>query len=359
MKPAMFVNRKSLVLFVPVLVLSISNAFALTLPPGWAIQKQEQVRPLTLDQIQALIKNSTPDTAIAIEIQRRGIGFQLDSKTLDELRKVGAGPKTIDSLKTKLQAGPEPEDPCGLIGKVVVLVANFKNLDDKESDAAVTETILDQLREATREYPDTEIQSLNETISSQQGREVAIAKGHERKATIVLWGWYKQIRGNMSLTVHFDPVQSIPLDLRANQLTRVFTTREIESFTVQVKLSKEMTYLTLLTMGMVRLVADDYDGAIERLSSALEHGNAPDELVQSSLLYLARGWAFMQKANFSADSRRSRESEIADFRKSTQLDDKEPTGYLLLGLAYLQAQEPDKALEAANKTTVLTTDKPP
>ncbi|HMH44120.1 MAG TPA: tetratricopeptide repeat protein, partial [Pyrinomonadaceae bacterium] len=207
-----------------------------------------------------------------------------------------------------------------------------------------------------REYPDTEIQALNEAISPQQGREIAIAKGHERKATIVLWGWYKQIRGNISLTVHFDPVQDIPLDLRANQLTRVFPTSEIESFTIQVQLSKEMAYLTLLTMGMARLLADDYDGAIERLTHALERGDAPDQLVQSSLLYLARGWAYLQRSNFSADSRRSRELGIADLKRTTQLDDKEPVGYMLLGLAYLQAEEPDKALDAANKTTALSTD---
>lgn len=355
-------------LFIILTLLLIQSANLAQVPQTRAQDSGQNIQQLTLDQIKGRIriyvtatneKNKTAiDKAIATEIARKGIrGFQLDSKTLDELRKLGAGPQTVESLKDKLQAVSETEDPCHPIGRIVVLVANFKNLDDKESDDAVTAYILDQLQEATREYPDTDIQSLKETISPEQGRQVAIAKGHERKATIVLWGWYKQIRGNISLTVHFDPVQDIPLDLRANQLTRVFPTSEIESFTIQVQLSKEMTYLTLLTMGMARLLADDYDGAIERLSAALEHGNAPDQLVQSSFLYLARGWAYLQKANFSADSRRSRQSGIADFNKSTQLDDKEPAGYLLLGLAYLQAQEPDKVLDAANKTTALTTDK--
>lgn len=347
----------------------IQSADVAQVTPQAQTQGSEQsTQQLTLDQIKARIRvyvtatneknKAAIDMAIAAEIDRKGIsGFQLDSETLDNFRRLGAGPMTIESLKTRLQAGPESEDPCGLIDKIVVLVANFKNLDDKESDVAVTEIILDQLREATRKYPDTEIKDLKEAISPQEGREVAIAKGREKKATIVLWGWYKQIRGNVNLTVHFDPVQSIPLDLRANQVARVFTTKEIESFTVQVQLSKEMTYLTLFTMGMARLLADDYDGAIERLSAAIEQGNAPDQLVQSSHLYLARGWAFLQKANFNADSRSSVESGIADLNKSTQLDEKEPTGYLLLGLAYLQIQEPDKTFSAVSRTTDLTTDK--
>lgn len=345
-----------------------SAALSQVAPQAQAQDSEQNTQQLTLDQIKERIRiyvtatneknKAAIDKAIATEIGRRGIrGFQLDSRTLDELRKLGAGPKTVESLKDKLQAVPETEDPCQPIGKIVVLVANFKNLDDKESDDAVTETILDQLREATREYPDTEIQALNEAISPQQGREVAIGKGREKKATIVLWGWYKQIRGNVSLTVHFDPVQSIPLDLRANQLTRVFTTREIESFTVQVQLSKEMTYLTLLTMGMARLLADDYDGAIERLSYALERGNAPSQMVQSSSLYLARGLAYLNKGFLGIDSRISHERAIADFTKSTQLDNQEPSGYLLLGIACLRSQELDKALDAANKTITLNPDK--
>jgi tetratricopeptide (TPR) repeat protein len=351
----MFIYRKSLIVVVAILVLNISNALSLTLPLGPTIQKQEQVRPLTLDQIQALIKNSAPDTAIAIEIQRRGIGFQLDSKVLNELRKLGAGPKTIESLKTKLQAGPEPEDPCGLIGKVVVLVANFKNLD-KEDDDAVTETIKDQLEEATRDYPDTEIRALYDTISPQQGRDTAIAKGREKKATIVLWGWYKQKGGNVSLTVHFEPVQSIPLDLKAYQVRRVFTTPEIESFTIQVQLSREMAYLTLLTIGMARLLADDYDGAIERFSRALERGDVPSQMIQSSVLYLGRGLAYLRKGYFGADSPQSFKRAIADFTKSTQLDNEDAAGYLMLALACLKAQELDKAFEAANKTIALNPD---
>lgn len=356
----MYTYRKTLILFVIMLALnSTSKALSCTPPLFGTVQIQQQSRPLLLDQIQDLIRNSAPDAAIAIEIQRRGISFQLDSRTLDELRKLGAGPNTIQSLKKRLQAAPETGDPCESIGKIVVLVANFKNLDDKESDAAVTETILDQLREATREYPDTEIQALNETISPQEGRESAIAKGREKKATIVLWGWYKQIRGNMSLTVHFDPVQSIPLDLRAYQLNRVFTTAEIESFTVQVQLSKEMAYLTLLTMGMVRLLAGDYEGAIERLSHALERGDAPSQMVQSSVLYLARGSAYLLKGYFNADSPQSFKRAIADFTKSTQLDTQDIAGYLLLGVACLQSHQLDKALEAANTTIALDPDKLP
>jgi|GEM_PF-6514300 len=344
-------------------LLFLPDASLAQVSPKTQSQGSEQTTQLSLDQIKERIRihvastneknKAAIDKAIATEIGRRGISFQLDSKTLDELQALGAGPMTIESLKNKLRSVAETNDPCHPFSKIIVLVANFKNLDDKESDKAVTETILSQLSDATRNYSDTEIQALNETISPQQGREIAISKGRDKKATIVLWGWYKQIGGNMMLTAHFEPVQDIPLDLKAYQESRVFTIREIESFTIQVQLSKEMTYLTLLTMGMARLLADDYDGTIERLSHALERGNAPSQMVKSSLLYVVRGSAYLQKGYLSPDSRRSFELAIADFTKSTQLDNQEPAGYMLLALACLKAQELDKAFEAANKTISL------
>jgi tetratricopeptide (TPR) repeat protein len=347
----------------------LQNAALSQVTPQTQAQNSEQnTEQLTLDQIKekigiyVAVKNeqnkAAIDKAIATETRRRSMsGFQLDSRTLDELRKLGAGPKTIESLKDKLQAVPETEDPCQPPGKIIVLVADFKNLDDNKSDVAVSDYILAQLGEATRNYPDTEIKPLYETISSHQGREVAIEKGREKRATIVLWGWYKQLPGHISLTVHFDPVQDIPLDLRAYQLTRVFTTLEIESFTVQMQLSKEMTYLTLLTMGMVRLLAGDYDGAIERLSRALDRGNAPSQMVNKSYLYIARGLAYQLKAYFRGDSFQSFERAVADFTQSTLLDSQDIAGYLLLGLACLQSNQLDKALDAANKAIALKPDK--
>jgi tetratricopeptide (TPR) repeat protein len=316
-------------------------------------QNQQQLRPLTLSQVEDLI-SSTPDANVAVKIQQRGIAFQLNSKVLDDLRKLGAGPKTMQSLNTKLQTALEKEDPCQSIDRIVILVANFKSLDDKESDAAFAETILDQLREATRKYREIEIQALNESISPQEGREIAIAKGRDKRATIVLWGWYKKVRGKVSLTTHFDPVQSIPrLCLSCQQLTEVFALAEIESFAAQMQVSKQLTYLTLLTAGFVRLQADDYDAAIERLTGALQYGTPPEQIIGPSFLYFNRGKAYFLKASLGAGANGLLESAIADFTKATQLETRDPSAYLLLGYAYAQSAEANKALDAANKVLEL------
>jgi len=55
-------------------------------------------RPLTLAQVEALIDNQTPDRAVATDIRERGIAFRLDAKTLESLRRRGAGAQTLQAL---------------------------------------------------------------------------------------------------------------------------------------------------------------------------------------------------------------------------------------------------------------------
>jgi len=53
---------------------------------------------LSLTQIEQLISIRTPDAVVAKEIHDRGIGFSVNERLLDGLRKRGAGPKTIQAL---------------------------------------------------------------------------------------------------------------------------------------------------------------------------------------------------------------------------------------------------------------------
>lgn len=357
MKQVMSICRMMFVLVLITFVLNRSEALSHSPPLPRPLHIQQQARPMSLDQIQDLIRNSTPDPAIAIEIQRRGIAFQLDSKALDDLRKLGAGPKTMQALNSQLQIAQEKEDPCkSNLGKIIVLVANFKGIDETEN-SAISELILDQLREATKEYQDIEIQAMSESITAQQGRDVALTKAREKKATIVMWGWYKRSRDKFILTVHFELARDEPsLTLRGNRETQVFALPEIESFTVQTQVSKEMTYLTLLATGVARLEADDYGGAIDRFTKALHEGVLPEQMVNPSFLFLARGVSFLMNATMGAGARTALQSAIADLRKAVELDPKDPRSHMMLSFAYLQNQEFDEALASANKVIGLQAD---
>ena len=165
--------------------------------------------PLTLSQLEDFIKHQTPDSAIAIEIRKRGIAFQLSSKILADLKELGAGPITTQALIARLSArrtnrkGAQkaPHD------RFTILVADFKSLS--EQNFGVTEKIIQRLRLATNEYPEVSIQALGQTITEQQGSDVARKIGQERRARIVLWGYYNAPQGsnssdNAEVVVYFE-----------------------------------------------------------------------------------------------------------------------------------------------------------
>ena len=61
-------------------------------------------KKLTLDQLQQLISIGAPDTAIAGEIERRGLDFTPSKDTLEMLLRLGAGSKTLSAIDKLIPA---------------------------------------------------------------------------------------------------------------------------------------------------------------------------------------------------------------------------------------------------------------
>jgi tetratricopeptide (TPR) repeat protein len=335
----------------------LETAFAAS--PG----KYQTESPLTLTQIINLVKNQTPDSAVAIEIVQRGISFRITPNVLNKLRALGAGARTIHSLEAKLNirvgsngALPrrvERKSPSlSNLGsdKITILVADFNGLDDQKY--GVTETIIDQLRVATKEYSDIQIKALGEFISAQQGPEVARVKGKSHKANIVLWGWYVKTQEKVNVNAHFEVLHAPHgLDLRREKESFILALSELESFNIQTRLSSEMTYLTLLTIGLARMEALDFDGAIARFITALTQPIIPDQIIEPSHIYFHRGSAYFLKtlSNFSADLREA----ISDFSKSIDIKPDYAKAYLLRGYSYFLDNQTDKGMNDCNKAIEL------
>ena len=212
--------------------------------------------------------------------------------------------------------------------KLIVLVANFDGPDQKYG---VTETILSQLRTAVKEYEDVEIQSLDEVITAQAGSSVARARGEDRKAGIVLWGWYRVPRDSAFITVHFEVLKS-PIGLARSQKLAV---AELENFQIQTRLSNEMSYLTLLTLGLARYEVDDYDGAIDRFTGALDQPDVPEDMVDPADIYFYRGNAYFKKGDY--------DRAMADYDRALALSPDLAIAYLNRGLTYRAIGDPARA----------------
>jgi tetratricopeptide (TPR) repeat protein len=294
------------------------------------IEKEDLIKGL------AALKKKKQSLADTIGlINQYGVDFRMTPDDENTIRQACSSPgKECDDLIQALRGAY----------KIRILVATFDSLD--HASAGVTENIIEQLRAAMKDYPDVRVVPLKGVITAQDGSEAAQAKGVEHKADIVIWGWYRQAQ----VFVHFDIVNAsvdLPLhgDVRALNLPNL---SELQGFEIQTKISKEMTYLALLTVGIARLQVDDYDGAISRFSTALGLAAVPQDLIDPAVIYKYRGYAYMKKEGAKKDDF---DHAMADLNQSIQLNSKMADAYIFL--SFLHGPDNDQSIANINKAIAI------
>jgi tetratricopeptide (TPR) repeat protein len=230
---------------------------------------------------------------------------------------------------------------------ITVLIAEFDGSDSK--NFGVTETVINQLRQATEKYSDVKIQALNKSITEQEGSEVARTEGEKRKATIVIWGWYRNTGAVVPLSVHFEvlrPPKALPqLGQTAKGQLQQAALADLKSFTLQPRLSNEMSYLSLFTLGMTRVAAADWDGAIARFSDALSQRVERTTALDQSLVYFQRGYVYLRKGAYDL--------ALTDLAQAIKLQPKLAGAYANRMLIYLNKGDYKRALADVNQAIKL------
>ena len=207
--------------------------------------------------------------------------------------------------------------------KIIILIANF---DGPDKDYGVTDTIFRQLKGLEKKYTDVDVQPLRQTITALDGSEVARVKGKDHTANIVLWGWYRKSTKMSKVTVYFEVLKGPRyLSLRQQERTLKFAVGELEGFIIHERLSGEMTYLTLLTIGLARYEAEDYDGAIARFTDALTQKAVPEQMIEPATIYFYRGNAHLHNGDY--------DTAIVDYDQAIRLKRDYANAYYNRGLA--------------------------
>ncbi|MCC5666058.1 tetratricopeptide repeat protein [Nostoc sp. CHAB 5784] len=228
---------------------------------------------------------------------------------------------------------------------VLLLVANFDGVDPQKYQ--VTETIVRNLRNATEPYADVKVPALNKTITEQQGSEVARAEGEQKKASIVIWGDYGVTPTNVQVSTHFEvlisPDYFPKLGTTARGEAQILPLAELESFKLQTRLSKEMSYLTIFTLGMVRYTANKWDEAIALFSDALAQVKSETNVstLNQGVVHFYSGICFYNNSNFT--------QAIADYKKAIELKPDFVEAYNNLGNAYTKQGDYNQAFTDYNK----------
>ena len=313
--------------------------------------KKKSKPPVTFEQIEEAITEKLDDKHIADKIRVRGVAFKLDQKVWECLKeRLHAGPQTIRALEEVAKINVSLQHPLMICDKTTILIADFQSLDDPVIKKPISKIIFSQLKDAMNRYSDTVIKSLGQEITVDQGSEVARSKAKAYGASIILWGTYSVSPKNVLVNVYFEMVQG-PREILIDKKRMINAPlAELDSFNLQIQLSEEMSYLILLTLGLARYDANDYGGAIERFTRAIEQSAMPKNMIDPSYIYIYRALAYSIRREF--------DRAIADSTKAIELKPEEVIYYFLRAAAYVETGEFDRAIADAAKTIELKPDQP-
>ncbi|UBF25660.1 hypothetical protein K9N68_29545 [Kovacikia minuta CCNUW1] len=178
---------------------------------------------------------------------------------------------------------------------VVILIAEFDGPDPQ--NYRVTSTIYGNLREATKPYPDVKVKLLGKAIKEQEESNSVREEGKKQKATIMIWGWYGKTKDIVPISANFELLKPpehfsdyLPeLGSEARGKVRTAAIAELESFQLQTRLSNEMAYLTLVTLGVSHYAAAEWDDAITSFTNALRQVRNPVSALNQDAVYYNRG----------------------------------------------------------------------
>jgi tetratricopeptide (TPR) repeat protein len=265
--------------------------------------------------------------------------------------------------------------------KVIILVADFDGPDPQKY--RVTETVLNNLSSVLEPYnKEVQVKALGRTIKENEideetgrmGSDAARTEGERDKATIVVWGWYGSTLETVPLSVNFEmlrPPSSFPeLGPEVKGLVRLSAIAELESFSLQTKLSAEMAYLSLFTVGMACYAAEDWDEALDLFNDALSQTDETASALDESIVYMQRGRTYLRKGEYDkaiADFNQVNDSDaqnlraiaylymgeydrlIADYDQIIELEPENFQAYILRGIAHGGKGQYDQAIDNYNE----------
>ncbi len=260
--------------------------------------------------------------------------------------------------------------------KVIVLVAKF---DGPEDEYGLRDEMIEQLREATKGYEDTEIIAAEEMVTVAQGSKYAREVGQKYQADLVIWAWYRPT-DNPNITIHFENLVVTNFEFINNSETYKpqATLADLESFEVQRKLGTEASTLIAFLAGMLRYEAEDYQTTLDRLEPILLQESTSTYIEPVTLyFYTARSYEKLKKyqlaieryskaieldnTNVAAYNNRGNvygilsddNLAIQDFNRAIELDSNYTWGYINRGLSYSNQGDYVAAIEDYNKAIQL------
>ena len=234
---------------------------------------------------------------------------------------------------------------------VVILVADFSGPDTQNN--RVTETILRQLRDATEDYDDVEVVALSQAVSEQAGSDQARKLAEKKKADIMIWGWYGLTSDTVPISANFEVLETneyLPDDLGdlASGAVQTFDVAELDSFSLQTRLSSNMSFLTLFTLGIADYANEDWTDAIALFEDALQQTDSRADGLDLLPIHFYQGNAYFYEEGF--------DEAIEAYDKALAIKPSDHEALNNKGSALTNLRKLDKAIKAYDKALAIKPD---
>ena len=275
--------------------------------PGLA---QDRAARLTRSQLEALLAIGTPDTAVASEIQQRGVAFTVNTAPIEDLRRKGAGTNTIRILSSMLPR-TQLEIRTGVPNAVVM--ADSRNLGTTDASGVLRTSLEAGVYEITVTAARRPPTTVTVRLTGQKQHAVDVAMGAAVQTGTLT------VRSNLAdATVEGIDETAVPLGVATTLPEGVYRVQVkhpcCQSFSTAVTISaktpaevsaefrgtpKEID--TLLKQALTAVVAGNHDAALQAITVAElidDTGRKPYEMLHPLLADLApeRIAAFALKA---------------------------------------------------------------
>lgn len=228
------------------------------------------------------------------------------------------------------KAPDEDSRVANAAGEVLLIIGEFSGPDPEEY--GVSSIIRDRIDEALKGYSDVRVQLVKESIINHDEVNAVRAK---YGASIVLWGNYIVNESRVRVTAHFEVVEPRAMERFVFKEMVTRSREEFDAFTIQDTLSRKLSFLTLIAVALIRLTADDCDGAIARLNEALRQNEEFMQPAEYAEVIRYRGMAYAKKG----ESARA----IADLGSAIKASPTDCASYNTRGLIYWITNRDDLA----------------
>ena len=161
--------------------------------------------------------------------------------------------------------------------KIVVLIVPFKNETDSSKDI-FSAKLIGELNEQLDTDKSIQVKLLEKPVSEGAGgikKAITIAK--EKKASILVWGWYSKSPTHVFLKTKFEildsTIQNVIPDLNIKNDNKVFKISQLNSFELQTKFSSTNSFLVFSCLGYLKYIQYKWNPAMIYFDKALRSGS--------------------------------------------------------------------------------------